>query len=173
MLRWLFLPLRLTPLLAAGLVLGGAGLSPAAAHDPHSHTGHEGHGSQSSHAAALGEPGDPKARARTIAVTMIDEMRFIPSRFIVAAGETIRFEVKNAGQLKHEMVLGTLDELKAHAAMMQQSPDMPHDDPNAVGVEPGKTGVLLWKFTRAGDFDFACLVPGHFEANMKGKITVR
>ena len=145
--------------------------SSALAHGPEKH--HEKSSGTGGHAAALGEPGDAKARTRTIAVTMSDEMRFTPSRFIVAKGETIRFEVKNIGQIKHEMVLGTMDELKEHAAVMQKFPEMEHEDPNAVGVDPGKTGVLLWKFSKAGEFDFACLVPGHFEANMKGKISVK
>ena len=145
--------------------------SSALAHGPEKHDAKP--SGAGGHAEALGEPGDPKARVRTIAVTMSDEMRFTPSRFIVAKGETIRFEVKNTGKLKHEMVLGTMEELKQHAALMQKFPEMEHEDPNAVGVEPGKTGVLLWKFSKAGEFDFACLVPGHFEANMKGKISVK
>jgi uncharacterized cupredoxin-like copper-binding protein len=63
-------------------------------------------------------------------------------------------------------------ELKKHAALMQKFPSMEHEDPNAVTVEPGKTGTLIWQFTRAGKFDFACLVPGHFEAGMIGRIEV-
>jgi uncharacterized cupredoxin-like copper-binding protein len=149
-----------------------AGL-PAAAHGPEKHEPKAAAKPLEAHGEALGEPGDPKARARTIAVIMNDEMRFSPARFIVARNETIRFEVKNVGQLKHEMVLGTLQELKEHAELMQKFPEMEHEDPNAVSVEPGKTGVLLWKFTKAGEFDFACLAPGHFESNMKGKITVK
>ena len=145
--------------------------SPAAAHGPEKHEAKP--AAPGGHAEALGEPGDPKAKARTIALTMSDEMRFTPNRIIVAKGETIRFEVKNIGKLKHEMVLGSFDELKEHAALMQKFPEMEHEDPNAVSVEPGKTGVLLWKFTKPGEFDFACLVAGHFEANMKGKITVK
>jgi uncharacterized cupredoxin-like copper-binding protein len=141
---------------------------PAAAHGPETHEA-----KPAAQAAALGVPGDPQARARTIVMTMSDEMRFTPNRFIVARGETIRFEVRNIGGLKHEMTLGTLDELTEHAALMQKFPEMEHEDPNAISVQPGKTGVLLWKFTRAGEFDFGCLVPGHFESNMKGKIVVK
>ena len=72
-------------------------------------------------------------------------------------GETIRFIVKNTGKLKHEMVLGTIEELKAHAELMRKFPEMEHADPNQVSVEPGKTGELIWQFTNAGTFDFACL----------------
>lgn len=124
------------------------------------------------HAAALGQPGDPAEAARTVDILMSDAMRFTPASVKVKKGETIRFRVKNEGTLKHELVLGTLAELKEHAKIMARFPEMEHDDPNAVTVEPGKTGELVWHFSKAGSFDFACLVPGHFEAGMRGKIAV-
>jgi uncharacterized cupredoxin-like copper-binding protein len=124
------------------------------------------------HAAALGKPGDPGKVNRTIEVGMGDDMRFNPASIEVKKGETIKFVVKNNGALTHEMVLGTMKELKEHAALMRKHPEMEHDDPNAVSVGPGKTGTLVWQFTKTGKFDFACLVPGHFEAGMVGKITV-
>ena len=124
------------------------------------------------HAAALGKPGDPDKVTRTVTVEMGDNMRFAPASINVKRGETIKFLVKNNGALAHEMVLGTKNELKKHAALMRKHPEMVHDDPNAVSVEPGKTGTLLWQFTKSGKSDFACLVPGHFEAGMAGKITV-
>lgn len=132
-----------------------------------------GHDHYDGHAAALGEPGDPKAKARTVNVVMSDEMRFSPETVTVKRGETIRFVVKNAGELRHEMTLGTMEELVEHAAVMEKHPDMEHDDPNAVTVEPGQTKTILWKFTKAGSFDFGCLVPGHMPAGMKGRIVVR
>jgi len=125
------------------------------------------------HAATLGEPGKPEKVSRTIEVQMSDAMRFTPSSFKVKRGQTIRFVLTNTGQVKHEMVLGTIKELKEHAALMQKFPDMEHADPNMVTVEPGKTGELVWRFTKAGTFDFACLQPGHFEAGMVGKIAVK
>jgi uncharacterized cupredoxin-like copper-binding protein len=124
------------------------------------------------HGADLGKPGDAKKVSRTIEVGMGDDMRFTPANIKAKRGETIRFVVKNNGALKHEMVLGTLKLLKEHAALMRKFPGMEHDDPNAVSVEPGKTGTLIWQFTKAGTFDFACLVPGHFEAGMVGKVIV-
>lgn len=124
------------------------------------------------HAAALGKPGDPARVERTIEIATGDNMRFSPDRIQVRRGQTIRFRVVNGGQMKHEFVLGTLAELKKHAALMRKFPDMEHDDPNAVSVDPGQTRELVWRFTRRGDFDFACLVPGHFEAGMRGKIAV-
>jgi uncharacterized cupredoxin-like copper-binding protein len=122
------------------------------------------------HATALGKPGDPQKITRTIEVEMNDTMRFRPATIKVKRGETIRFLVRNAGKVKHEMVLGTIEELKKHAGLMRKFPEMVHADPNQVSVDSGKTGELVWQFTKAGTFDFACLQPGHFEAGMVGKI---
>ena len=124
------------------------------------------------HAATLGKPGDPNKVTRSIRVEMNDTMRFKPASIKVKRGETIRFVVRNTGKLTHEMVLGTVKELKGHAESMRKSPEMEHADPNQVTVDPGKTGELVWQFTKTGTFDFACLVPGHFEAGMVGKIIV-
>ena len=131
------------------------------------------------HAATLGKPGDPNKVTRSIRVEMNDTMRFKPASIKVKRGETIRFVVRNTGKLKHEMVLGTIKELKEHAELMRKFPEMEHADPkmehadpNQVSVEPGMTGELVWQFTKAGTFDFACLVPGHFEAGMVGKVRV-
>lgn len=132
-----------------------------------------GHGGGHNHGVPYGEPGDTKAKAREIHVTMTDEMRFLPASIMVSRGETIRFVVKNAGALRHEMTLGTMAELLEHAKVMEQHPEMEHDDPNAVTVEPGMSKTMLWKFTKAGSFDFGCLVPGHMPAGMKGRIIVR
>lgn len=125
------------------------------------------------HASSLGKPGNPAKVTRTVDIVMSDAMRYTPASIKVKRGETIRFRVKNTGQLKHEMVLGSRAELQEHAKTMARFPEMEHDDPNAISVEPGKTGELVWRFTKAGKFDFACLVPGHFEAGMQGKIAVR
>jgi uncharacterized cupredoxin-like copper-binding protein len=124
------------------------------------------------HAAAIGNPGDPGRVTRTIEVEMSDDMRFRPASIKVKRGETIRFIARNTGKEKHEMVLGTIKELKEHAELMRKFPGMEHADPNQVTVDPGKTGELVWQFTKAGTFDFACLVPGHFEAGMVGKVRV-
>jgi uncharacterized cupredoxin-like copper-binding protein len=124
------------------------------------------------HSAAIGNPGDPGKVTRSIQVEMNDTMRFKPANIKVKRSETIRFIVRNTGKLKHEMVLGTIEELKKHAESMRKFPEMEHADPNQVTVDPGKTGELVWQFTKAGTFDFACLVPGHFEAGMFGKVRV-
>jgi len=124
------------------------------------------------HEGALGRPGDPGKVTRNVEVEMNDAMRFNPESIRVKRGETIRFIVKNTGKLKHEMVLGTIEELKQHAELMRKFPEMEHADPNQTSVEPGKTGELIWQFTNAGTFDFACLEPGHYEAGMVGKVQV-
>ena len=127
---------------------------------------------QDDHASALGKPGDAKKVSRTVAIAMSDSMRFSPASVLAKKGETIRFVLKNEGKLKHEMVLGTIAELKEHAALMVKFPQMEHADPNQASVEPGKTGELIWHFTKAGTFDFACLQAGHYEAGMKGQVVV-
>ena len=124
------------------------------------------------HASTLGKPGDPKNVSRTIEVAMNDSMRFSPADIAVKNGETIRFIVRNEGTIKHEMVLGTIKELKTHAALMLKFPEMEHADPNQVTVDPGKTGEMIWQFNRAGNVDFACLQPGHYEAGMAGRVHV-
>jgi uncharacterized cupredoxin-like copper-binding protein len=104
---------------------------------------------------------------------MSDSMRFTPSAIQVKQGETIRFVVKNRGQLKHELSLGTLKELKEHSELMKKFPEMEHDEPSQVSLAPGKQGEVVWQFTTAGVVNFACLMPGHYEAGMRGTITVK
>ena len=142
-------------------------INPVFAHEESATDGEEGH------AANLGEPGNPDKVSRTIHVKMSDVMRFSPSLIRVKRGETIRFALKNDGKIKHEMVLGDIDELKEHAALMQKFPEMVHSDPNQASVEPGQTGEIVWHFTKPGTFNFACLQPGHFEAGMVGKILTK
>lgn len=126
----------------------------------------------SSEEFSFGRLGAPKKIGRTIAVDMHDNMRFVPGEIQVRQGETIRFAVRNQGKLLHEMVLGTMEKLKSHQEMMRKHPGMEHDEAYMTHVGPGKKGEMLWQFTEAGEFYYACLIPGHFEAGMVGKITV-
>jgi uncharacterized cupredoxin-like copper-binding protein len=119
-----------------------------------------------------GIAGDAKAVRRTIEIRMSDDMRFTPDRIAVRQGETVRLVVRNAGRQLHELVIGTKAELDAHAALMLKHPNMEHDEPYMAHVSPGKSGDLVWHFNRAGEFDFACLIPGHYQAGMIGRITV-
>ncbi len=119
-----------------------------------------------------GIAGDAKAVTRTITVGMSDNMRFSPGKIDVRQGETIRFVIKNSGQVMHEMVIGTKKENDEHAALMLKFPGMEHDAPYMAHVAPGKTGEIIWTFNKPGSFDFACLIAGHYQAGMVGKITV-
>jgi uncharacterized cupredoxin-like copper-binding protein len=132
----------------------------------------QGHAGHAAHDKAFGRKGDPKKVSRTIELDMSDAMRFSPAELVVKQGETVRFRLKNSGKVMHEMVLGTMQELKEHAEAMRQHPGMHHAEANMVHVSPGKTGTLVWQFANAGEFHYACLVPGHFEAGMVGKLTV-
>lgn len=126
-----------------------------------------------SHAASpIGQSGDPAKVSRTIELTMNDSMRFTPGEIQVSAGETVRFFIKNMGKLPHEMVIGSIADLKAHAAEMQKMPEMQHTELNMITLAPGKIGGLVWKFNQSGTVDFACLIPGHMEAGMIGKIKI-
>jgi len=109
---------------------------------------------------------------RTITLDMTDAMRFTPDTLTVQEGETVRFVVRNTGRMLHEMVIGTPAELAKHAALMAKFPGMEHDAPYMVHVGPGKTGEIVWHFNRAGSFEFACLIAGHYEAGMRGTLTV-
>ncbi|MDA8260390.1 MAG: cupredoxin family protein [Betaproteobacteria bacterium] len=123
--------------------------------------------------AALGKPGDPAKVDRAIEIGVSDDMRFSPDEVRIKRGQTIRFQVLNGGQLKHMLVLGTLAGLNKQAARLRKFPETQYAGPNAVSIEPGQVGELVWHFTQAGDFDFACLVPGHLAAGMRGKVIVR
>lgn len=119
-----------------------------------------------------GIAGDATNVRRTIEITMLDAMRFTPETIDVKRGETIRLRMKNSGQLVHELVIGTREELEQHAALMAKFPNMEHDEAFMAHVAPGATGEIVWTFNRAGTFHFACLIPGHYESGMVGRIKV-
>ncbi len=121
---------------------------------------------------AWGIAGDTQAVARTITLRMTDDMRFTPRHIEVREGETVRLRAENKGQVLHEIVIGTKPELDAHAEMMAKHPGMEHDEPYMAHVGAGKKGDIVWQFNRAGQFDFACLIAGHYQAGMTGTITV-
>src|SRR5262245_22602094 len=121
---------------------------------------------------AFGRTGDPKNAKRTVRVNMSDRMRFTPGSIEVGQGDTVRFIVQNSGRTMHEMVIGTMQGLKQHAEAMKKHPGMEHDEPFMAHVAPGKTGEIVWQFTKPGEFHYGCLIPGHFEAGMVGRIKV-
>jgi hypothetical protein len=121
----------------------------------------------------FGQAGDPKKASRSIKVDMADSMRFTPATISIRLGQTVRFTIRNDGKQLHEMVLGTPEALKEHAELMKRFPEMEHSDPNMAHVKPGAAGQIIWKFTKAGEFQFACLQPGHYEAGMVGRLVVK
>ena len=139
-----------------------------------------------SHGHAAGPHGDDHGSAnaapqamvvsRSIEVRMDDQMRFTPAQLEVQAGETIRFVVHNAGRSAHEMVLGSDEEIRAHAQAMQQGSAHGHHGHGtgaAIELEAGQTGELVVRFERAGRWQIACLIPGHYEAGMRGTLEVK
>lgn len=153
--------------LAAALALAAG---PAAAGGSHGDNRHGG-AAPMKEQKPWGIAGSPK-RARTIEIRMTDDMRFAPGRIEVRQGETIRFVVRNEGRMLHEMVLGDRRSLDEHAALMKKFPDMEHDEPYMTHVKPGASEEIVWNFNRPGEFHYACLIPGHYEAGMVGAITV-
>lgn len=153
-------------LIAATLLVAVSSFSPALADPGHAH------GDERSY----GEPGNPKQPSRVVQVVMSDtdgKMQFIPNKVDIRVGEQVRFVLRNNGDLDHEIVLATLQDNLKHAEEMRKNPDMEHDDPNAKRLMPKKTGEIIWKFTKAGTFDFSCLIPGHRESGMFGTIIVK
>jgi uncharacterized cupredoxin-like copper-binding protein len=139
----------------------------------------------------FGRAGNPKAAKRTIRIAMNDAMQFVaaherrtdvgpgsqphsmPGNIVVKRGDTVRFLVRNDGKVMHEMVIGTMKELKEHAELMRKFPNMEHDEAYMAHIGPGKQGEIVWQFTKVGEFHYACLIPGHMEAGMIAKITVQ
>lgn len=166
-----------TPLLLAGCLL----VASFAAMADSAHTYAFGH------AAAAGQA------TRTVEVTLQD-ISFSPKSLDVKAGETVRFVLVNKGQLLHEFNLGDAAMHAEHQKEMLQmrasgmltatgmgkmdhsamghGAMMKHDDPNSVLVEPGKTAELTWTFTQSTGLEFACNLPGHYQAGMVGELNV-
>ncbi|RDV04086.1 cupredoxin domain-containing protein [Undibacter mobilis] len=147
--------------IAAALAITAAGISGAGAHGE---------------TYAAGAPGSPKKPSRTVTVVMTDkegEMRFEPNSVAVKKGEQIRFVLENKGEVKHEFILASVEDNKKHAEMMKKFPHMEHDEPNSKSLEPGQKAEIFWRFTKSGTFEFACLIPGHYEAGMHGTASVK
>ena len=124
---------------------------------------------------SAGEPGNPARPSRVVQIMMRDDegaMHFTPNHVEIRKGEQIKFVIRNNGALEHEFVLATEAQNLKHAKLMEKYPDMEHDDPNAIRIDPNKTGEILWRFTKAGTFEFDCLIPGHREAGMTGTVVV-
>lgn len=157
-------PQRTFALLAFALM--SAGMSGALASPGHEHA----------HDQAYGQPGDPKKPARIVQIVMREDdgrMMFVPDRVVVRPGEQIRFQLRNDGEIDHELVLATVEQNLAHMQAMEAAPEMAHEEPNAWRLKPKARAEILWQFTRAGAFDFSCLIPGHRQLGMSGEVIVR
>lgn len=162
-----------TTSIAMTAVIAFAGMLSSA----HASPGHHGHGHSGHGAFAAGEPGDPKKVSRTVHIQMREsedgKMSFAPAELNFRKGEQVKFVLRNVGKIEHEFVLDSPEANAEHKAQMAKDPAMKHDDPNEKHVEAAKTGEFLWRFTKAGVFEYACLIPGHYEAGMKGSVTVK
>ncbi|HQT30991.1 MAG TPA: cupredoxin family protein [Thiobacillus sp.] len=158
------------------LMLGALPAIALAAGDHAGGHGMQGHDmsdmNKDAHASMAGKAGDPSRVSRTIEVTMDDSMRYTPDKIDVKAGETIQFFVRNTGKIQHEMVIGSMDELREHAEMMRNMPGMQHAESNMITLKLGQRGDIVWQFDKAGAVDFACLLPSHMKAGMVGRTVV-
>lgn len=154
-------------LLIAGLLATIALAAPASA---------AGSGDHSHNEMAIGTAGDTADVKRTIDIVMLEtedgEMKFEPATFSAAEGETLKLNFVNKGEMDHEFVMDTEEAILEHKVAMEKFPEMEHADPNAIRLAPGASGEIIWKFTKAGNYSFGCLIPGHYELGMKGDIEV-
>ena len=158
----IFLATSIAAALLAGTAAAGPGHKPG---EGHSHT----------EDTAYGAPGDPKKPARIIQIVFREDdgkMLFMPDKLKFKKGEQVRFQLRNNGAIDHEFVVGTVEENLKHMKDMEKNPDMEHDEPSKLSLAPGKQGEIIWQFTKAGTVNFACLMPGHYEAGMKGAVKV-
>jgi uncharacterized cupredoxin-like copper-binding protein len=157
--------------------IGLAALSFAIATDGMSH-GNQEHGSSKKfieygEQTAFGRVGVAQEVSKQLNVELLDQLRFQPALVRVNNGETVEISFRNSGKLKHEWVLGTSEEIAQHAELMRRFPNMAHDEPHMVHLAPNEQRQLVWQFNRPGVFEYACLLPGHYEAGMRGLVEVQ
>lgn len=161
--------MKIISLLAAALLATGT----VQAHEGAAHASPSAAASVDDEAHPWGRAGRSRDVRRTIDITMSDRMRFSPDVLQVRQGETVRLRVRNAGRLLHELVIGTAEALDAHAEAMRKFPGMEHSAPYMAHVPAGQRGELVWTFDQPGSFRFACLIEGHYQAGMVGRIDVK
>lgn len=168
MLRKLLLAASAASAVAALVTLSLVAPMPASAHS--------GHGQHGTHSFEAGEPGDPKRPFRTVEILMTDEgakMAYTPDRLEVKRGEQVKFVLRNIGVVDHEFLIDSKQNNAKHKLEMEKSPDLEHEEPNGARLKPGATREIFWRFTKAGTFEFACLLPGHYESGMKGVVVIK
>lgn len=150
------------------------------------------HGGGHGQGFASGEPGKASEASRTITVEMYDNY-YEPEEISVEPGQTVRFVVENKGSLVHEFNIGTPAMHEGHQKEMMMmvqhgviqggklnrdmmkmdmgnGQSMKHDDPNSILLESGQSQEVVWKFSEKGNIEFACNVPGHYQAGMVGDV---
>lgn len=173
-----FWSIALAGAVAGTLTVGsGSGVTRALAHSEHEgHGEHAGHAGHSSPTFAAGEPGTGEAVSRTVEIRITDaegKMAFQPASLEIARGEQVKFVLSNAGAVDHEFLIDTVTNNAAHKEAMAADPEMQHAEPNGRRLKPGEKAELVWRFTKPGSFEMACLIPGHYESGMKGLIVVK
>lgn len=127
-------------------------------------------------AMEVGTPAMAEDATTQIAVSLFEtddgDMLIEPGELDFAAGETVLFTITNNGDYEHEFVMDTIENNEKHKELMEQFPEMEHADPNALRLQPGETGTIAWTFANAGTFEFACLIPGHYQSGMHGALSV-
>jgi uncharacterized cupredoxin-like copper-binding protein len=152
-----------------GVLPGGPG-----AHGPGRHLGVGANTTPATqNRGGVGGPADAAEATRTVRVSALDTMAFQPAGITVSKGEAVTFEVTNAGQAVHEFTLGDSAMQQEHAQAMAHIPEgITHAFPNSITLKPGETKRLTWRFGDAATLEFACHEPGHYQAGMRGEITV-
>ena len=135
--------------------------------------------------SVVGEPGDAASADRTVEITLGDNF-FEPASVTVTRGETVRFVLVNEGEFLHEFNIATPDMHMNHQAEMmvmmehgmltatdfEPMPGHSHEYANSVLIRPGETAEVVWTFSGDAQLEFACNVPGHYDAGMAGPIDI-
>jgi uncharacterized cupredoxin-like copper-binding protein len=143
----------------------------------------------------IGSKGNENDISRVIKVIMYDNY-YEPSSFQINAGETIKFEVENAGELVHEFNIANkmmhikhqpeMEKMVVNEILFADSIDkdkmkkmakidksMGHSHSNSVLLEPKQKGNIIWRFDNAVNIEVACNVPGHYQAGMIAKVNIK
>lgn len=135
--------------------------------EPH-HLRYHGKEGEQAKVFAFGQPGNEKSVSRTVQIDIHDDAGFSPRSLKLRPGETVRFVVRNLGNVKHEFRIGDPEYQRAHEDMVRSMPGMEHDDPNAIVVAPGDTGWIIWEFGGGPVVELACHLSGQYQS---GKVT--
>jgi len=155
------LVLSVLPIMAVAIGANGTRDSSEQPHDVTSS-----HGKNTS----IGRLGEMAKVNKAVEVVVSDTTHFTPGLINVKVGDTVLFVVKNTGKFSHEMIIGSIDELRAHAALMQKLPTVEHSQPNMITLNPGQQRNVIWQFTEPGKIDFACLIDWHLKFGTLGEI---